>query len=224
MSYNPNEPRNAEGMWTDSGIAIQQAASDIGIKADKLIEEAKQNGIEMQDVSSKIAEKYNAKITPLNIKLKESIIRKATNDYNGDISLVKDLARTAIVAKADKIDAILNELQANPNVIGIKKQISKTDPLGYSGNLIHYKTKSGMITEIQVNTSEMIYAKEPERYSKSIIGDNEFNRIKNTYKTEGGKGHALYEEYRVLKQTDPKSLKRKSEIESLSKKYYSIFQ
>lgn len=31
MSYNPNEPRDAEGKWTDAGAAIRAAASDMDL-------------------------------------------------------------------------------------------------------------------------------------------------------------------------------------------------
>lgn len=92
--------------------------------------------------------------------------------------------------------------------------------MGYSGNIVNVKTKSGIVAEIQVNTDKMIFAKEKPSIAKSIIGEKRWNEIQKEVKVDGGLGHKLYEQWRVL---DPESAEAKS-IAVKMRDYYSNFQ
>ena len=60
------------------------------------------------------------------------------------------------------------------------------------------RTANGAAAEIQINIERMMFAKEKEDVSRSIIGDAEFARIKTSYGLPGGMGHASYEIARNL--------------------------
>lgn len=60
------------------------------------------------------------------------------------------------------------------------------------------KTKSGLTAEIQVNTPEMIYAKESPALARELLGDKKYNEIHTKTGIEGGQGHKYYEEWRKL--------------------------
>lgn len=66
----------------------------------------------------------------------------------------------------------------------------------------------------------MIYAKETPENARKIIGDELWSTIRHETRMDGGLGHKLYDEYRVL---DPKSEKAK-EIAKKSREYYSHFK
>lgn len=198
--------------------------SKIERQTERIMTRAKVAGPEVDNLTKGIAKKNGAITTPINFKSKESIERKANSDYNGNVNRVTDSVRTTIISPDENISAIVSDLKANKNVISVRQQKAETDPLGYSGNLLLYQTRSGLTSEIQVNSPEMIYAKELEKDSRLVLGDDVFNKIKNKFKVPGGLGHAYYEEYRVLSVTDPGTEPRRKELEVLSKKYYNIFR
>jgi hypothetical protein len=94
--------------------------------------------------------------------------------------------------------------------------------LGYSGNIVNLEFPNKMVYEIQVNTPEMIYAKETESISKQILGETIWNEIKDKYKVHGGLGHKYYEEIRVLdKVLDADKI---FDLTKKSMDYYLLFQ
>jgi hypothetical protein len=136
------------------------------------------------------------------------------NDYGGDSTKIKDLARNTIIVSPGKIDSVVAELSkrgANVKVIN-----GSTDPLGYSGVNSTIKTKSGIFAEIQVNTPAMIYAKESESIARVLLGDDLYNSIASKSGIAGGQGHTLYEQWRTVPETDS----GRSAIEAQSKAYY----
>ncbi len=74
------------------------------------------------------------------------------------------------------------------------------------------KTQSGITGEIQVNSPEMIYAKESPANARAILGDETYDAIANRVGVPGGRGHALYEHYRSLPENHPsgKALEQES--------------
>ena len=75
-----------------------------------------------------------------------------------------------------------------------------------------------MLAEIQLNTPEIIYAKELPATAKQILGEEKYAELPKKIKIEGGRGHQLYEEYRLL--SFPTDAARMAEIEAESKAYY----
>lgn len=186
----------------------------------KITKEAKDVGEELQSKATKIADKYGAKITPINYKSKASTFRKVQDELNGDITNMKDATRNTIVTDGKNIKDVANEA-GKLGYQGLKIQ-NFTDT-GYRGYISNPRLSNGLIGEIQINTPEMIFAKEEPSIAKAVIGEDTWKAIQKKTGMDGGLGHKYYEEIRKLQ--DPSNplvsdLKRKSR-EYYEKFYYS---
>jgi hypothetical protein len=209
-----------EPYWIrDNKQFIQQEKDVISIRT-----RAQEAGPEVDTLARGLAKKYGGFTTDINFKSRGSILRKAINDYGGSISEVKDSVRTTIIAPEKSLGKIIAAFQKDSQTLRIKKQSAETDPLGYSGYIVNFKAKNGLISEIQVNTEEMIYAKELEQFSVNILGQERWNAIRDKYGLEAGLGHKYYEEWRLLDKKDPANFKKLQDIETASKIYYNAFR
>jgi DNA topoisomerase IB/GNAT superfamily N-acetyltransferase len=148
------------------------------------------------------------------VKSEGRALEKIRNDYQGDATRIKDLARNTILADKAQHDLIVEHLkQAGAD---IKVITATADPMGYSGVNATLLTQAGIRAEIQVNSAHMIYAKEPESLAKILLGEERWNAIAAETGLPGGLGHKFYEEYRSLPPGDP-NLKR---LETESRAYY----
>ena len=181
---------------------------------------ARQIGDGVQKIAIQIASKYGEKCTPINYKSAESIKRKVFAERNDDPNFtpakLKDIVRTTIVADRGNIQSIIREFGDNKDFLRWKPQKAE---LGYTGNIINIKGGNGAVAEIQVNTPKMIYAKEPPKIAKSIIGETVWNAINKETGLEGGLGHKYYERYRII----DKGSEEAQRIMNLSVAYYSHF-
>ena len=182
---------------------------------------ARASGKEVQSTTESIAQKYGAKCTPINFKSEESIRRKVLLERQ-EVPMflpknLKDTVRTTIVADNKDIDFIISDLVKHKSFVRLKEQ--KTS-LGYVGNIVNLITNNGLIAEIQVITPYMIYAKEPPKIAKQLLGESMWNKIMQKTKLEGGLGHKFYEQWRLL---NPKS-KEAIEIAKKSVEYYRHFK
>ena len=170
--------------------------------------------IEIDSIADEVAANHGGTVAKAPIKSKERAIEKINKEYEGDPSKIKDLARNTIIVPPEKIDTVAAELAQR----GAKVKVinGRLDPLGYSGVNSTLKTETGITAEIQVNSPEMIYAKEPESVARSILGDDSYEAISEKSSAPGGKGHELYEEWRSLPDEDP----GRPIIEAQSKSYY----
>lgn len=129
-------------------------------QATSMRRKAESVGNKLQAIAEGIAKKYGARVTPINYKSVDSIVRKAKGEANG-IKDIKDSYRTTIIADKGSIPKIIKDLQGRYKgfeFVRLKEQKLDT---GYSGNIINIRNKkTGLIGEIQVNTAKMIYAKE----------------------------------------------------------------
>lgn len=182
---------------------------------------ARASGKEVQSTAESIAQKYGAKCTPINFKSEESIRRKVLLERQKvpmfSPKNLKDTVRTTIVADNKDIDFIISDLVKHKSFVRLKEQ--KTS-LGYVGNIVNLITNNGLIAEIQVITPYMIYAKEPPKIAKQLLGESMWNKIMQKTKLEGGLGHKFYEQWRLL---NPKS-KEAIEIAKKSVEYYRHFK
>ncbi|WP_203144034.1 hypothetical protein [Marinobacter mangrovi] len=141
--------------------------------------------------------------------------QKILNEYDGDSYKIKDLARNTIIAPEDRIDSVVSELASRG--ANIKRIDGTSNPLGHSGVNTTVNTRAGIVAEVQVNTPDMIYAKEPESIARSMMGDDLYNTTAARHSVKGGQGHKLYEEWRELENPDSDEAKK---IADRSKKYY----
>lgn len=168
--------------------------------------------------SDNIAEKLGASVTPVNIKSERRILEKAIKDYHGDVSKVNDIIRNTFIVSEDKIQSLIQEIGKQFNVIEYKPQSTS---MGYSGHLFKIWVKDGVKAEIQINTPQMIYAKEVN--AKEILGSELFNKIRKETSLTSGLGHKYYEEYRNLSVSERQSAKGR-ELAEKSKAYYDAIK
>ena len=204
------------GGGLNSGKANVQLPKAVNRAIDSLMARAKAVSGEVQGMAVDIAKKYGAKVTPINLKGKESIERKVkAGDKVADI---KDAVRTTIVASKEDIPKILRDLGADSRHIRTKVQTAdKFD--GYSGNIVNVKVGK-VVAEIQVNTPKMIYAKEPPARAAKILGRDEYLNIKRSTGYNAGEGHMYYEQSRG---GTTKGRRNKQGVRQASRRYYSVF-
>ncbi|WGO98876.1 hypothetical protein QFX18_02225 [Saccharophagus degradans] len=170
--------------------------------------------IEIDEVADDISEMFGGQVAKAPIKSQDRAIQKIMNHYDGDATRIKDLARNTIIVPPDKLDSVVAELAKRG--ASVKVIDGAKDPLGYSGVNATIETQAGIVGEIQVNTPAMIYAKESEPMARALIGDDLYTSIATKSGIPGGQGHKLYEQWRVLPDSDPERLA----IETQSKAYY----
>ncbi len=182
---------------------------------DKLYNDAPHAKAEIDDLADEIADKHGGKVAKAPLKNRETATNKINKKYGGDPTKIKDVARNTIIVPADQIEAVTADLAASG--ANIKVIDGATDSHGYSGVNSTMKTKTGIVAEIQVNSPEMIYAKEPEPLARQLLGDQEYDAIAKKTGVPGGKGHKYYEQSRALPDSDPGH----AAIQADSKAYYN---
>lgn len=156
--------------------------------------------------------------SPMNLKSKESIRRKMTKD-GCTVHEIKDIMRNTFVAVNGNIDEVINAVKSQFKVLRHKVQ-KPEDFDGYSGNILNIKFPNGAIGEVQVNTPEMIYAKEPAKVARELLGDELYGMIDKAAKKigfEGGRGHLLYEQIRQMKPSPERQALRQESVEYYAK-------
>jgi hypothetical protein len=210
------------------GAEIKVVKPDIGEKALKDLSAfyktapaAKQ---EIDTLADKIAAEFNGHVAKAPLKSPERALEKIVGDYGGDASRIKDLARNTIVVPAGKEQSALDALlRARPDIDPktVKILDAAKDPLGYSGINVTVPTQAGIHAEIQINSPEMIYAKERPEIARTILGDDLYNQIASKPgRPPGGLGHEFYEEYRSLPDDSPES----DAIAAKSRAYYDAIR
>ncbi len=91
---------------------------------------------------------------------------------------------------------------------------------GVRGNVL-IDTPNGLMSEIQLNTPEMIYAKENASVVRKILGDKVYKQPNRTFKGKGGKGYIYYDQYKAAVDSGDHALA--DAIAQKSKLYYNIF-
>lgn len=213
--------------YDENGFAIGEQIDKIAT-AEELIADVKDAEPELKTATQNILDKTGADATPINFKSEASIIRKARDEYGGNIGLVKDAMRNTIIGERSEISSIIKAVkdEFGGAIINYKHQVADKY-MGYSGDLFNIRFSNASIGEMQVNTAKMIYAKEDVVSAKRILGEDLWNTIKRETGQEGGLGHKYYEEWRLITEQDiirnPSLISRKLELERLSKEYYSHF-
>jgi hypothetical protein len=184
------------------------------LQLDEMYAKAPAAKAEIDALADKIAKEIGGRVAKAPLKQRDRALEKAIKDYGGDASKVKDIARNTIVVdpnQYDKAVALLNEQGAE-----VKNIDASSDPMGYSGTNAVIKTKAGLPAEIQVNTPEMIYAKESLANGTVILGEKKYAELAAKTGVPGGRGYQLYEEWRSLLPGDP----RRDQLEAESRVYY----
>jgi hypothetical protein len=170
--------------------------------------------------SDLIAKEVGATVTPVSIKSPSRIYEKANTDYNGDITKVRDMVRNTFICDESKQQELLSTIHERFNVVRMKVQNADNDPMGYSGILLNIKNTNGTFTEIQINSPQMIYAKQTN--AENLLGKTLYNKIKKESRLESGFGHRYYEQLRSLSAELDDDIR--NEIMKKSKDYYNIIR
>jgi len=173
--------------------------------------------------SGDIAKDLGVKATDVNKKSIFRIMEKANADYGGDITQVHDIIRNTFISSAlVSPDDILDKVNEEFQVIKVKEQSASKDPMGYSGILVQVLLEKNIFAEIQINTPQMIYAKEAN--AKEILGEDLFEEIEIASGLQHGLGHTYYEEYRTIDQSTSKGKELALKVMDKSKKYYEMLR
>jgi uncharacterized Zn-binding protein involved in type VI secretion len=173
---------------------------------------------EIDGIADEVAAQVGGRVAKAPIKSEARALEKINNDYDGDASRIKDLARNTIVVPKERIPEATAMLRERG--VAIKEITPTRESLGYSGVNGTMKTSSGLTGEIQVNSPEMIYAKESPANARAILGEDTYNAIADRVGVSGGRGHALYEQYRSLPPNHPAG----KSIEQESMDYYDLIR
>ncbi|SFS09837.1 PAAR domain-containing protein [Sphingomonas jatrophae] len=171
---------------------------------------------EIDGVADDVARQVGGTVAKAPIKSQARALEKVMNDYDGDASRIKDLARNTVIVPEDKIPQATQLLREQG--VAIKEITPSRGSLGYSGVNGTMKTGTGLTGEIQVNSPEMIYAKESPANARAILGAERYDAIAERVGVPGGRGHALYEQHRSLPLNDP----ARTAIENESMEYYDL--
>lgn len=187
-----------------------------------LMNKARSVGDAVQSIAENVAGAHGAVVTPINYKGFGSLYRKVHYGENGKptpIAQIKDSVRNTIVLDGD-LKKVITDLSKDSHWLRTKVQLP-ADFNGYSGNIVNLTMDNGVVAEIQVNTPKMIFAKESEKHARKILGDELYEKIAKETGMEGGVGHKLYEQIRVLDKV--KDAEKIKELQAQSVEYYSHF-
>lgn len=211
----PGSGRHPEGGSNENGIHPDSPL----IK--EYMQKVKESAKEIENIGAHIAAQVGGKVSVIDFKSASSIARKANDFYKGNVNKVKDAVRNTVIVNKQNIQQALEKAKGIPGYIRTNERNAGTDNLGYKGHAIIFKTKNGMYGEVQINTPEMIYAKETESSGRKMLGDIKYAEIEKRIGVKGGLGHKLYEEWRILRGEHSISIKKQIEFES--KQYYKHF-
>ena len=178
---------------------------------------------EIDHIAESVVMRLGGKLAKAKLKSKERTVEKIAQRYEGNVLRINDIARNTIVVSKNKMHEALSLIKKEYPGCNVSEFSERTDPLGYSGINITVFTHAGLKAEIQINTPEMIYAKEKKENAQKILGKNYYSEIKKKLGIEGGKGHVYYEKYRKLLKM-PNKYKEYTAIAKKSRAYYQQFR
>ena len=152
------------------GVDVEKATINNDVSL--LMKKALNSEAEVSAIISKLTKELGGYATPINFKSRESILRKVTDELNGNIEGIKDSIRATIIVPKEKMKNILQYIEKSSIFARVKNQTPEQF-LGYSGILTNIRTQQNIFAEIQFNTEKMIYAKETPPNAIRIMGQKD---------------------------------------------------
>lgn len=173
-----------------------------------LIDFAKIGKNELDDFLDSLDTSEGLKIKKAPLKSLNSLKIKANSKYHGRLYKAGDIGRATIVLNSnqdlkEQIDYIFKNIKENFPQFTVDNYF-KYPLLGYKGINISLLTKNDGRVELQINTPEMIFMKEPKKDAILYLGLKSYNDLVNKYGDIGGYGHKLYDLIKITK--DPAKL------------------
>lgn len=200
--------------WTGSSDTSMKDIAEADL--DRMYHRANIAKKEVDDFADELASTVpNARVAKVPLKKRKRAMEKIMNDYGGEASSLEDIARnTVIVGTGKNVLKIYESVKNSPKIV---KANMKQTSLGHDGAMLKIRAKSGHITEMQIVSEKMIYAKEKD--AEKILGKETFNRIKRETGMPHGLGQEYYEEWRV-----EETIEKREEIAKKSSSYYVHFK
>lgn len=207
----------------DPGPKFTGSSEDVALKdnLEIMYKEAPKAKKTVYDFAEEVSRQHpGSKVQKAPLKRFSRAFEKTKEKYGSDHTQLADVARNTIVTKDyGQIQDVLGTISKDKRVTEVTHVKTGDDPLGYTGGNV--KMGTGKISaEIQVQTPDMIYAKNKAEDVINILGKKEYDRLDKLYGKTGGKGHVYYEQYRKLKATS----KEAKALAEKSKRYYLGFQ
>lgn len=201
------------------GGAPQDAGSQGAAAIEALYQKAPEAKAHIDSIAHDIAGASEGSVQEAPPKGKDRAQEKIAQDYNGDHTKLTDVVRNTIIVPHDKYADAVQMLHNHPDLHGEIKHIKPTvDKMGYGGTIAKMKTPNGLIGEVQLNTPEMIYAKESEKSARKALGNDLYDQIAKVTGIQGGQGHKLYEQWRDI---EDKTSDVATALAQKSKVYYN---
>ena len=180
-----------EQMGGNDPISPQQRAEAEDVLT-PLVERANAAKPAFDALVSRIAQSFGMQPMLAPVKGLKRAAEKLVLETGGDVNLIRDMLRsTIVVPNVSDVQAAIEQVRANFEIVRIKDRFSTPTESGYRDVLINVLTPDGMTAEIQINVPAMLAAKE--------------------------EGHKLYEMARVLPEGDA----RRVQLEELQARLYA---
>ena len=173
----------------------------------------------IDEIAIGLAKKYRGTAIPAPLKGRDRAWEKVINDYGGDASKIKDIARNTLVVKRRNIGNVVNDLQGRGATIKVINSLPGDS--GYRGVHATISTRSGLSAEIQIHTPSMVVANLPESVSRGALSAQTYSDINGFVTRNGyssGKAHSLYEVIRDANQ----SIRAREKAASDLRDYFSF--
>lgn len=203
---------------------VQVDLKQINIDLDTLYAKASLGKKQIDGIGRSFVRKVkNGKLSAPRIKNRQRALEKVVDKYRGDVRKLTDVTRNTVVVSSEKdfiflARTVLRDSKKN-GMVSYSRAVGSIDEFGYSGINVKFKTNSGVVGEMQINTSWMIYAKEKSKDAIAILGQDTYDRIAAKVKVGGGKGHEFYV---IGRSTKDAVLKAKVQKESIE--YYNLIR
>lgn len=160
------DPVAARAEYQAKAAKIEGVTPEIATKVGEHFEIAARDKPKFDDAVGRIAQTVGGRALRPALKSVERSVEKAMVDYGGDISKLKDAVRATIeVRSAEDAVYALDQVRAEfGDLEGVRNHLAPdSEPLsvdGYRDIKANVRLESGQMAEIQINTPEMLAAKD----------------------------------------------------------------
>lgn len=190
--YNPDEPRNNIGEWTNGGGDVpppsdpnlQRLGEEGAEELHELYQRAAAAKPGFDRELGRIAEETNSELKAPPLKGTARAVDKIISDYKGDVDRIKDIVRATIVtATPEDALKVAEDVKQRLDVLAegqrnLLDPTAPTPPDGYRDIKYNVRLSTGVIAEVQINVRDLVEAKsevhslyEQRSYIERTMGD-----------------------------------------------------
>jgi hypothetical protein len=145
---------------------------------DQLLRDAAVAKPELDRVTTELAKEFGGKALIPGIKTRQRALDKVRDDYGGDASQIRDLARTTIVfQRLSQVRGALDAIKVRLKIVGkVKDRFTTPTKSGYRDVLMNVEMSNGHVVEMQLH-------------------------LEGIEKVKSGPGHKIYEDVQRIQRT-----------------------